>query len=299
MKSLSQNNVTATWVEELIKGFINDSPENTLASEKNEKDWILKKAWSEPIVGFSNGADPIYDDFKKHVGEFHWTPSEIFSKIYPQLFFTPDELAVISWILPQTKTTKADHRKASKIPTESWMRSRIFGEKINEKLRLYVEDKLKQSGYEAVAPILTPNWKEMSSEKFNFTSKWSERHAAYAAGLGTFGLCDGLITPVGKAIRVGSVIAKIQIPSSQRPYRHHQAYCLFYSQNACGKCIARCPAGALSKEGHDKHKCNNHIQNVVAPYVKDNFGFPGRGGCGLCQTRVPCESRIPSLKDVK
>jgi epoxyqueuosine reductase QueG len=30
----------------------------------------------------------------------------------------------------------------------------------------------------------------------------SERHAAYAAGLGTFGLCDGLITSVGKAVRV-------------------------------------------------------------------------------------------------
>ena len=112
MKSLSQHNVTATWVEKLIKGFINDSPENTLASEKNERDWILKKAWSEPIVGFSNGADPIYDDFKKHVGDFHWTPSEIFSEIYPQLSFSPDELTIISWILPQTETTKADHRKA-------------------------------------------------------------------------------------------------------------------------------------------------------------------------------------------
>ena len=36
-----------------------------------------------------------------------------------------------------------------------------------------------------------------------------ETHAAHAAGLGTFGLCDGLITPIGKAIRVGSVVAKM------------------------------------------------------------------------------------------
>ena len=50
MKSLSQNNVTATWVEKLIKGFLNDSPDNTLASEKNEKDWILKKAWSDSLL---------------------------------------------------------------------------------------------------------------------------------------------------------------------------------------------------------------------------------------------------------
>ena len=104
---------------------------------------------------------------------------------------------------------------------------------------------------------------------------------------------------MGKAIRTGSVIAKIQILPSLRPYKDHRSYCLFYSENACGKCITRCPAGALSKKGHDKQKCNNYMQNIVAKYVKDNFRFPGRGGCGLCQTGVPCESQIPSLEDLK
>ena len=46
------------------------------------------------------------------------------------------------------------------------------------------------------------------------------------SGLGTFGLCDGLITPVGKAVRIGSVIAKVRISSSPRPYNVHHAYCL-------------------------------------------------------------------------
>jgi len=298
MKSETQNNDAATWVESIITAFINSPAENSLASEKNETDWNLKKAWTQPVVGFSSGADPLYGDFKKHVGNFHWTPAEIFSEIYPSISFSPETLTVISWILPQTETTKLDHRKASKIPNEGWIRSRIFGEKINEKLRLYVVSILKKAGYEALAPVLTPNWKEMASERFFLASKWSERHAAYAAGLGTFGLCDGLITSMGKAIRVGSVIAKIQIPPSPRLYKDHKSYCLFYSKNACGKCIKRCPAGALSKKGHDKRKCDNHIQNVVANYVKDNYGFPGRGGCGLCQTGVPCESQIPTLKDL-
>jgi len=35
-------------------------------------------------------------------------------------------------------------------------------------------------------------------------SSWSERHAAYAAGLGTFSLNDALITPKGIAHRLGS-----------------------------------------------------------------------------------------------
>ncbi|MBW2489650.1 MAG: hypothetical protein JRE65_00695 [Deltaproteobacteria bacterium] len=132
MNSETLKNGTAAWVVKTIKDFINNSPYNSLASEKNEKDWILKKAWKEPMVGFSNGADAIYEDFKNHIGEFHWIPAEIFSEIYPTLSFSSDELTVISWILPQTDITKAGHRKASKIPNEDWIRARIFGEKINE-----------------------------------------------------------------------------------------------------------------------------------------------------------------------
>lgn len=299
MKFEALNNVAAAWVEQTVKDFINNSPDNSLGDKKNEKVWMVKKAWKESLLGFSNGADPIYEDFKSHVGEFHWTPAEIFSEIYPTISFSSDELTVVSWILPQTETTKEGHRKASKIPNEDWIRARIFGEKVNEKLRLHVVDKLQEAGFEALAPIMTPNWEKMPSDRFIFSSKWSERHAAFASGLGTFGLCDGLITPHGKAIRAGSVIAKIQIPPSPRPYKDHRSYCLFYSKNDCGRCIQRCPAGALSKKGHDKRKCDLYIQNVVAEYVKNNYGFTGRGGCGLCQTGIPCESKIPSLDDLK
>ncbi|MHA2249266.1 MAG: hypothetical protein ACXAD7_02840 [Candidatus Kariarchaeaceae archaeon] len=37
----------------VIRHFINESPQNTLKNELNEK------AWAEPLVGFSNGADPL------------------------------------------------------------------------------------------------------------------------------------------------------------------------------------------------------------------------------------------------
>jgi len=130
-----------------------------------------------------------------------------------------------------------------------------------------------------------------------YASTWSERHATYASGLGTFGLCDGLITPLGKAMRVGSVVARIEIPPTPRPYTDHRAYCLFFSKGICGKCIDRCPVGALSEKGHDKVKCRAHLNPTTSEYVKANYGFDGYG-CGLCQTAVPCESKIPTAKDV-
>lgn len=58
--------------------------------------------------------------------------------------------------------------------------------------------------------------------------------------------------PRGKAVRVGSVAAKIAIPVTLRPYTDHHAYCFHYSQGTCRKCLQRCPAGAISPTGHDK-----------------------------------------------
>jgi epoxyqueuosine reductase len=278
----------ANWIESMIKDFINKSPENTLKNPQNDK------AWADPLVGFSSGDDPLYQEYKKHVGPFHWTPLELFKLTFPSLEVTADQLTVISWILPQMESTKADLRREKVNPPESWARARIFGEETNVKLRKHVVATLKEAGIEAVAPMLSPQWARKESEQYVFSSTWSERHAAYAGGLGTFGLSDGLITPRGKAMRCGSVVAKIKIPATKRPYQDHHAYCLFFSKGTCGECIQRCPADAITKAGHDKKKCVIYLQKT-ADYVKSQFHFEGYG-CGFCQAGVPCESRIP-VKD--
>jgi epoxyqueuosine reductase QueG len=203
-----------------------------------------------------------------------------------------EELTVISWILPQTKQTKLDHRVEKRFPSERWARSRKYGEEYNVKLRLHVVKTLSDEGFEAVAPMLSSRWEMMASEQYGLASTWSERHAAYASGLGTFGLCDGLITPLGKAIRCGSVVARIPIAPTPRPYEDHHAYCLFYSKGICGKCIDRCPVGAITKQGHDKGKCQQYVDVETREFINTYFGFDAYG-CGLCQVGVPCESNIP------
>jgi epoxyqueuosine reductase QueG len=164
------------------------------------------------------------------------------------------------------------------------------------KLRDHVVAVLTNAGYEALAPSNSPYFEIQTSDRFGTASTWSERHAAYVGGLGTFGLCDGLITPAGKTMRCGSVIARISIPSTKRKYKDHHAYCLFFSQGTCGKCVKCCPAGAITGEGHNKVKCIEYVYTVTSPYVSAHFGFDSYG-CGLCQTKVPCESRIPSKVD--
>jgi len=276
----------ANWITSLIADYVAKSTSNSIRNAENEK------AWAEPLVGFSRGDDSIFQDYKEHVGPFHWTPLEVFNLTFPDMKAKPEELSVISWILPHTESIKADLRKQTTTPSEKWIRARLYGEDFNEELRKYVADTLTQSGHPALVPILSKSFRMGNSEKYGMASSWSERHAAYAAGLGTFGLCDGLITPKGKAIRCGSVVARIQVPATPRPYNDHPAYCLHFSSGTCGMCAIRCPGGAVSKEsGHNKQACAKQC-NATAQYADRQLGLKSYG-CGFCQTGVPCESGIP------
>ncbi|MDR2819347.1 MAG: 4Fe-4S ferredoxin [Desulfovibrio sp.] len=283
----------AAWLAELAASFMK-SPENDLHMPEGHE-----PAFGLPLVGFAAGDDPLWDAYKEHVGPFHWTPMEAFALRYPQEKggeISSSELVVMSWILPQTEATRRDHVKEKEMPAHRWARARIFGEEfVNNGLRKYILSALEAKGIQAAAPMLLKEWTRMPSEKYVIASTWSERHAAHAAGLGTFGLCDGLITPVGKAMRTGSVIVRLPVAINKRPYANHREYCLYFSSGSCGVCIQRCPAGALSFKGHDKIACRDYLQNITAPYVTSTWHFKGYG-CGLCQVGVPCEKGIPKAK---
>jgi epoxyqueuosine reductase len=281
--------VDAEWIRDLVETFIDTSPDNSLQNDGREK------AFATPLVGFARADDPLFEAYKEHVGPFYMTPWEIFAITFGAAQVRPENLSVISYILPQTDATKADNRRETFYPSERWARARIFGEEVNVKLRKHLAAELNAKGCRAVAPALTPQFSMRISPKYGLASTWSERHAAYAAGLGTFGLCDGMITPVGKAMRAGSVVVELELPASPRPYADHRAGCLFFSHGICKKCAARCPAGAITEAGKDKQLCLQHVRKTSV-YVKEHFGFEGYG-CGLCQTGVPCESGVPFVKD--
>ena len=277
--------ISADGITDLIREFIATSPLNRMRNQTEEP------AWDDVLVGFASGADPIWQQYKEYIGPFHWTPWEVFAQHCPQASAGASELTVIVWVLPQREAVRKANRRAKRYPAEAWARIRVYGEEFNAALRRYVADGLNRAGHAAIAPMLVPNWTVVQSERFSYASSWSERHAAHAAGLGTFGLCDGLITAKGKAMRVGSVVARVSIAPTPRPYADHRAYCLFFANGTCGKCMDRCPARAITKAGHDKEKCRQHLVRS-RKYVKKTYQFDGYG-CGLCQVGVPCEAGIP------
>jgi epoxyqueuosine reductase QueG len=270
----------AAWIDETIAGFC-DSARNSLGMPQAEP------AFGAPLVGFAAGDDPLFEEFKRHVGPSHWTPGEAFALAFPDLTTSPGRLSVVSWILPHTRQTRRDNRRQTSLPAERWVRAKFAGEQFNVALREHLVATFEKAGVAAVAPTRLPQWSMAA-----VTSTWSERHIAYAAGLGTFGLCDGLITPRGKAMRCGSVVARLSAPATPRPYSDHHAYCRFFSEKRCEACIERCPVGAISERGHDKDRCHAYLEQVRHEFIEPRFGF-STDACGLCQTKVPCESRLP------
>ena len=273
----------ATWVTETITRFCG-SALNSLGMLEDEP------VFATPLVAFAAGDDPLFEDLKRHVGASHLTPREAFALAFPEPATVVSELTVISWILPHTERTKRDNRRQTSLPAERWARAKFFGEQFNIALREHLVTTLGEAGIAAVAPTRLPQW---SMEAV--TSNWSERHIAYAAGLGTFGLCDGLITRLGKAMRCGSVVADLALKATPRDYSDHHAYCDFFTDKRCAVCIERCPVGAISEQGHAKAKCLAYLTQLRREVIEPYFGF-STDACGLCQTNVPCESRIPGRR---
>lgn len=278
----------AQFITGAIKEFVRTSPLNCLPDDTEQP------IFDEPLVQFAGGDDPLFSEYKTIIAPVHLTPREALAKsLEKSTLELPARFSVISWILPASSKIRQTNRRRKLIPSRQWIYLRWYGEKFNEALRRHVVQLLSDNGYLATAPMLQPYFKiEYDNlDKTGFYSNWSERHIAYAAGLGTFSLNDGLITERGIAHRCGSVVTDLLLPPSPRTAKGPYANCLFFTDTGCNACIARCPAGALSEKGHDKLKCRSRMRNDLAPY-RDKYNV-GVVGCGFCQTRVPCESRNP------
>jgi epoxyqueuosine reductase QueG len=278
----------ATSLKEDIKAFVHNSPVNRLPDSSD--DFIF----DEPLVQFADGDDSIFGEYKKIIDPSHITPREALSNTYEKApEDLPARLSVISWILPITDKTRRSNRTQKDIPSRPWSYTRWYGEKFNEALRAHVVKYITDKGYLAVAPFIQPYFKTMDNESGPI-SNWSERHIAYAAGLGTFSLSDGFITERGIAHRCGSVVTDMPLPVSPRTASSPYSNCTFYVNRKCRACIPRCPADAITEQGHDKKLCRNYTFEVIG-YLKEEYNV-GVTGCGLCQTKVPCEFRNPVKK---
>jgi len=277
-------------IKDKIKEFVRTSPINRMTSLDNSP------FFDEPLVNFADGDDPLFIEYKTIIDPSHFTPREALSQALNRSpADMPARLSVISWILPITSQTRESNDLRSRGPSRRWGYTRWYGEQFNDTLREYVARLLTDMGHLAAAPVLQPYFRFWNyTEEKGYFSNWSERHVAYAAGLGTFSLSDGFITECGIAHRCGSVVTNLPLPASPRTADGPYSNCLFYMNGECRECIKRCPVGAITEQGHDKTRCREYLDNQLID-LQEDYGVE-LIGCGLCQTQVPCEFRNPVKK---
>jgi epoxyqueuosine reductase QueG len=270
-----------TYFEKMLMDYILNCPDNSVKKEEALRpDLEGMLIFDEPLFGYASAGDTFFTEAKKPevIGAHFMAPEE----------WLPGAKTVISVFLPFTVRVREANRLDMTWPAYEWLHGRIEGQVFQVKICRFAEDLLKKDGFDALTPMSDPRISSRSpitndkTEQAYYTTNWSERHAAFAAGLGTFGLSKGLITRKGVAGRYLSVITNAQFEPTERPYRGVYDYCTL-----CGACAANCPVGAISKEDGKLHlPCSLFLDSVKArhaPYY----------GCGKCQVKVPCEDKAP------
>lgn len=260
-----------------------------------------------PLVGMADGDDPVFEAFRTAVSPRHLMPREI---LRARAAGTADlaRVGVVSWALPFTKEVRLSNRNRE-WPSELYSVARNNGGALLHEIGLRLPPLLEDQGIASVVPAQTPEYDAFRDPERTFSSTWSERHVAYAAGLGRFGLNGSLITAAGSNARLGSIVTN-RPPESGLPERgDHRAPCLESLGRVCGLCAAKCPALAIGNDGLDKTRCNVRRKAVrersldaylrtyrlaASPVVKSGRRDPGYSlGCAVCQAGVPCEDRYP------
>lgn len=268
-----------------VASILEELPQNRLSEQVALRSELAgMQIFDAPLVKFGAAEDPLFPEYKKPeiIGPWFLTPEE----------WLPGAKTVISFFFPFTDAVKKSNRHRGEEPSDEWLHGRIEGQIF---LNAFI-DRLRawfgEQGIAACTPMTDPRFLAVrNGDKFHeygcvtertFSSNWSERHIAYVCGLGTFGLSKGLITERGMAGRFTSIIICERIEPDTRPYSEVYEYC-----SRCGACVSRCPAKAIDLQtGKDHVTCRTHQLWISERHVP-------RYGCGLCQTGVPCESRIP------
>jgi ferredoxin len=269
--------------------------------------------FSQPQVGVAHGNDPIFFKFKELIGSEHYTPLEMWlasgQKQLPAL-----DIKVVSIVYPFTDEIRKRSIAPLKLPkiilpTEIYSVARNFAKAFRNHTMEKIVEFFRRRGYQAISGKLSDAYTLVARK--NFYSTWSENHIAFAAGLGTFGLHEGLITDLGCNIRLASVITNAPLNITRRKSDEPYANCLYYAKATCRECAKNCPASAITEKGYDKTKCNkyrNKVAREMVPRIKPllksysrriNWKYKAQNypvGCELCQFGVECMDKNPMIR---
>jgi len=168
-------------LEQLIKNFINEGQQNRRTQLDHGNYW--KNLWWVCLW-----IDPLFLEYKTLIGPFHLSPREVISAALkergrPLLSPKLNRSASFHGPFPLRKTSERVIARKNNSHLNSGPTPETLGG-LQYRLKKHLITFLEDLGHIAVAPPLSPTFQYIRDEKIGWASPWSERHVAYACGLG-------------------------------------------------------------------------------------------------------------------
>ena len=210
----------------------------------------LTSAYGIPVIGYASADDPYFESLRGFVNPNHLLPNEVL----------PDAKTVIAYFIPFVPGMSWINEKP--VEERSWHWDMAYGElrDLDVELKQELIGFLDSKGAKAVIP----DGRSRHDHKRK-ASGWSLRHVCYAAGLGTWGMNNMLITRHGCCATYGTIVTNLEIEADELI---KEELCLYKKDGSCGVCMSNCPTGALKPEGFDRYNCQS--------------------SCGRCINMAPC-----------
>lgn len=254
-------------IENYIVKFVKDY-------EKRED---ISTTWRKPLVGFADANHEDILHIREYTFEGHLMPRDVLD----------NPTVIIAYFVPFTKDI-VDSNIGGELASEKWT---LAYEETNEmfiKLNDYIISKIEEMGYKASVCKVAGDFKADILK-----SRWSHRHIAKIAGLGTFGINNMLITNEGCCGRYFTIVTDLPVIPDQ-PLE--EEFCLYKRNESCLVCVKNCFSGALNKDSYNRFKCFEICLKSFDKFEQlygnsDKEKSKPKGGsevCGKCVVNLPC-----------
>jgi epoxyqueuosine reductase len=254
------------YTEEQIRDKIIDTI-NIIIEESNDSDTITK--YRRPVIGFASADDPLYARASEIIGYDVLQPRDLL----------PEAESVVSFFVPFDVATIKYARARQQISNREWSLGYYELNLLIGKIMNRVVKELHAMGIKAASEPVTENY-----DHIELATKWPHKTSAYIAGVGTFGINRLIISPLGCAGRLGTVVFSEKVTPTQRP---DQENCLYKREGKCGVCAKMCPSKAIRYNSFNRFVCNLHDNTMREnPSALDRGDFNcSSGPCGFY--RIP------------